>query len=421
MRAVGRRRRPRRARRRARARRRRPRGDAARGAADARRRRADAARARRRSRRRRPTTGSTSRSAASASTSRFLDRIGEAGALRRERLALPGRSARTGASPRSAGPALAPPLPAPAAPRAARHRARAASRCGSGARRDDDETFGELLRRLGSSERDDRPLLGRLRPAGAEPAHATRRAPRTGVFTVGPRCSAGARTATSSSRPGRSARCTATRPGGRSSAPARRSRTERARRRASTSSTRTASSSRAAGGVGAPARRARARRSRTRRSSASTCSSTGRSCRTPLAALLGSPAHWVFDRGALTGHRPQDGGQYLTVVSSGVPELLEIRGRELVDLMAGQLDERLGHAELVWSRVSREPRRDVRAPARNERARRARDRRPNVVRAGRLDGHGLAGDDGGRRPRAGVRPRVGFRREKVTHDRRRRS
>ena len=25
-----------------------------------------------------------------------------------------------------------------------------------------------------------------------------------------------------------------------------------------------------------------------------------------LAALLGSPAHWVFDRGALTGHRPAE-------------------------------------------------------------------------------------------------------------------
>jgi squalene-associated FAD-dependent desaturase len=77
--------------------------------------------------------------------------------------------------------------------------------------------------------------------------------------------------------------------------------------------------------------------------------------KTPLAALLGSDAHWVFDRGALTGHRPQDGGQYLTVVSSGVPELLEVRGRALVDRIAGQLTERLGNAELLWSRVSREP------------------------------------------------------------------
>jgi uncharacterized protein with NAD-binding domain and iron-sulfur cluster len=75
---------------------------------------------------------------------------------------------------------------------------------------------------------------------------------------------------------------------------------------------------------------------------------------TPLAALLGSDAHWVFDRGALTGHEPER-GQYLTVVSSGVPELLEVRGRELVERIAGQLTARLGAAELLWSRVSREP------------------------------------------------------------------
>jgi len=74
----------------------------------------------------------------------------------------------------------------------------------------------------------------------------------------------------------------------------------------------------------------------------------------PLAALLGSDAHWVFDRGALTGERPER-GQYLTVVSSGVPELLEIRGKALVETIASQLTDRLGHAELLWSRVSREP------------------------------------------------------------------
>ncbi len=73
-----------------------------------------------------------------------------------------------------------------------------------------------------------------------------------------------------------------------------------------------------------------------------------------LAALLGSDAHWVFDRGALTGHAPER-GQYLTVVSSGAPELMELRGRALVDRIAGQLTERLGRAELLWSRVSREP------------------------------------------------------------------
>jgi squalene-associated FAD-dependent desaturase len=75
---------------------------------------------------------------------------------------------------------------------------------------------------------------------------------------------------------------------------------------------------------------------------------------TPLAALLASDAHWVFDRGGLTGHRPER-GQYLTVVASGVPELLEVRGRGLVERIAGQLTGRLGDAELLWSRVSREP------------------------------------------------------------------
>jgi len=76
--------------------------------------------------------------------------------------------------------------------------------------------------------------------------------------------------------------------------------------------------------------------------------------RRELVALLGSPAHWVFDRGRLTGHQLER-GQYLTVVSSGAPELMELRGRELVELLAGAVTERLGYAELLWSRVSREP------------------------------------------------------------------
>jgi hydroxysqualene dehydroxylase len=102
---------------------------------------------------------------------------------------------------------------------------------------------------------------------------------------------------------------------------------------------------------------------------------------TPLAALLHSDAHWVFDRGALTHHQPPAGGQYLTVVSSGVPELLDIRGKELVDRIAGQLTERLGVAELLWSRVSREPyatialRPGLARPG-------AETQRPGVVRAG---------------------------------------
>ena len=100
----------------------------------------------------------------------------------------------------------------------------------------------------------------------------------------------------------------------------------------------------------------------------------------PLAALLGSDAHWVFDRGALTGHRPER-GQYLTVVSSGVPELLEVRGRALVDAIAGQLTERLGGAELLWSRVSREPYATIALRPGVERPG-VETSRPNVVRAG---------------------------------------
>jgi hypothetical protein len=101
-----------------------------------------------------------------------------------------------------------------------------------------------------------------------------------------------------------------------------------------------------------------------------------------LAALLGSPAHWVFDRGALTGHRPET-GQYLTVVSSGAPELLEVRGRSLVDLLAGELTARLGPAELLWSRVSREPAATFAAvPGTAARRPGPETARPGVARAG---------------------------------------
>jgi len=102
----------------------------------------------------------------------------------------------------------------------------------------------------------------------------------------------------------------------------------------------------------------------------------------PLAALLGSEAHWVFDRGRLTGHEPER-GQYLTVVSSGVPELMEIRGRELVDLMRDELTGRLGHAQLLWSRVSREPSATFAGrPGTAARRLGPRTSRFNVVRAG---------------------------------------
>jgi squalene-associated FAD-dependent desaturase len=104
--------------------------------------------------------------------------------------------------------------------------------------------------------------------------------------------------------------------------------------------------------------------------------------RPPLAALLGSAAHWIFDRGWLTGHEPEQ-GQYLTVVSSGVPELVAIRGRELVDLVANELTARLGRAEVLWSRVSREPAATFAGRPGTAALRPGmRTGRPNVVRAG---------------------------------------
>jgi hydroxysqualene dehydroxylase len=101
----------------------------------------------------------------------------------------------------------------------------------------------------------------------------------------------------------------------------------------------------------------------------------------PLAALLGTDAHWVFDRGRLLGHASPARGQYLTVVSSGVPELLEVRGRGLVEQIASQLTERLGEAELLWSRVSREPYATIALRPGAQRPG-VETSRPNVARAG---------------------------------------
>ena len=102
----------------------------------------------------------------------------------------------------------------------------------------------------------------------------------------------------------------------------------------------------------------------------------------PLAALLGSDAHWVFDHGRLMGRSPAT-GQYLTVVSSAAPELAATRGGALVDLVARELTERLGLAELLWSRVSREPAATFAGRPGTAALRPGPETsRPNVVRAG---------------------------------------
>ena len=124
-----------------------------------------------------------------------------------------------------------------------------------------------------------------------------------------------------------------------------------------------------------------------------------------LAALLGSPAHWVFDRGRLTGREPR-AGQYLTVVSSGAPELLEVRGPGARRPARRRADgaARAGRAPLVAG----QPRAggDVRGPAGDGRRAAGPGDGSAERRAGRrVDGHGLAGDDGGRGPqRRGRRP-----------------
>ena len=58
-----------------------------------------------------------------------------------------------------------------------------------------------------------------------------------------------------------------------------------------------------------------------------------------------------------------------------------MRGRELVDRIAGQLTERLGTAELLWSRVSREPHATIALrPGTNRPG--VETKRPHVARAG---------------------------------------
>ena len=119
-----------------------------------------------------------------------------------------------------------------------------------------------------------------------------------------------------------------------------------------------------------------------RRSSASISSSTARFCARRWPRCSARMRTGSSTAGRSPGIRPMQ-GQYLTVVSSGVPELMEVRGRELVDHIAAQLTDRLGHAELAV--VARQPRAagDRCAATRNRVAPPgATTSRPNVTRAG---------------------------------------
>ena len=89
---------------------------------------------------------------------------------------------------------------------------------------------------------------------------------------------------------------------------------------------------------------------------------------------------------------------------------MEIRGRELVDRIAGQLVERLGPAELVWSRVSREPEATLASASRRHAPAASRPSLPARRPRRCLDRYWLAGHDGGRRSE---RPRRGTSRSPV--------
>ncbi len=114
----------------------------------------------------------------------------------------------------------------------------------------------------------------------------------------------------------------------------------------------------------------------------------------PLAALLDSPAHWVFDRGALTGHPPER-GQYLTVVASGVPRPAR-DPRPRARRPDGRRADRPARPRRA-ALVARQPGalRHRRAQAGHRRRAPRHRHRPSGRRASRhVDGHGLAGDDG---------------------------
>ena len=87
--------------------------------------------------------------------------------------------------------------------------------------------------------------------------------------------------------------------------------------------------------------------------------------------------HWIFDRGALTDHRPARQGSTSRLSRRRARAARRARQGARRRRIAGQLTGRLGGAELLWSRVSREPYATIAlrpgvAPRRRDRARRRR-------------------------------------------------
>ena len=127
----------------------------------------------------------------------------------------------------------------------------------------------------------------------------------------------------------------------------------------------------------------------------------------PLAAALDSPVQWIFDRTEASGARE---GQLIAVsLSHAIEEI----GASVADLRERYLPalERLlpaaRGAEVLDFAVTHEPRATFRVAPGTRRLRPGpRTAVPGLFLAGRLDGHRLAADDGGRRPqRARRRPR----------------
>ena len=127
---------------------------------------------------------------------RFLERVGEGGSYP----AHPARAARARRGRRGrvdrAEPARASQVPAPAAARPAPDSRSSQLRCASAQARPGRDVRDSCCAGSGEADAIDRPVLGRLHPAGAQPPRATRSTPRRASSPSAPRCSARARTAT---------------------------------------------------------------------------------------------------------------------------------------------------------------------------------------------------------------------------------